>query len=391
MTWFCSALLLAVICGCGVDRPDITSTQPADHDDGDRAVAADDAPRAVRTNKTEPKPDKPAGREANAALASADPNDVFAVVEDDANFVIVEEGDATFYAMRPPAGVDATQFTVILPQSEQKPAVKANPRFRLPEGFVALPETGYSDEGLPLRIACQVDGSVMALIPASFSLQGTNNGFSEARPQFSIYLDPYYIDVAEVTLGRFERFRTWSREAKKRAVPPPRNVSSPKTHPALGISWADARMYATWAGKELPTEAEWEKAARGPDGLLHPWGNGRPAWSPPRTRTQIDPVMSFRTDVSPYGVYDLAGNAREWCADYYSAEAYQEAANYGATGLRNWTGPKRPSVDNCRVVKGNGPGWMLWHRWPVHMRESDDDVGFRCVLRGVLSGEAGAD
>jgi formylglycine-generating enzyme required for sulfatase activity len=97
--------------------------------------------------------------------------------------------------------------------------------------------------------------------------------------------------------------------------------------------------------------------------------------------------MSFRTDISPYGVFDLAGNAREWCSDSYSDVAYQEATRNGETVVRNWPGPKRAVIANHRVVKGNGPDWMSWHRRPAHMRTPGNDVGFRCVLRGVMTGD----
>ena len=145
-----------------------------------------------------------------------------------------------------------------------------------------------------------------------------------------------------------------------------------------------ARMAAISSGcavsSKVTCRTEWERAARTEAGWRTPWGNGRAIWSRSRELHQIDPVMSFRTDVSPYGVFDLAGNAREWVSDWYSDTAFADAAKR-PLDLPNWPGQRKPSIDNHRVVKGNGPDWSVWHRAAQHMSHEAADIGFRCVLR----------
>ncbi len=147
------------------------------------------------------------------------------------------------------------------------------------------------------------------------------------------------------------------------------------------MSWGEARAYARSLGEDLPTEAQWEKAARGRDGFSAPWGNGRAIWPRSRKLDQIDAIKSFRSDQSVYGVFDLAGNAREWCLDLYSDRAHHELSNVSPQRARNWKGPRNVPNSNYRVVKGTGPDWAVWHRHHADMRQHAADIGFRCVLR----------
>lgn len=276
--------------------------------------------------------------------------------------------------------VDSTSF-VILKNATQDEQNKPDSSFELPDGFSAVEEAGYSDRGLPNRIRCEKDYSEMVLVPVGVSTQGTNEGEKNEAPQFVIYQNDFYIDVHEVTL---EQYRRWRSEmiGKKGKVPnQAMNNSQPADFPALGIFYSDALNYARTMGKQLPLETQWEKAARGETGFLYPWGNGRPLWSKNRKLGQIDSVRSFSGDLSPYGVFDLSGNAREWCRDWYSEKSYQGASRFADAGVvRKWTGPKRAVVPSTRVVRGNQNSWEVTRRAGENMRTPSADVGFRCVL-----------
>jgi formylglycine-generating enzyme required for sulfatase activity len=251
----------------------------------------------------------------------------------------------------------------------------------LPSGFHAIAGSGRSPVGWPLRIRSGVDGAEMALVTGGAVIVGHDGDPPESSPQITVVVDSFYMDVSEVTLERYKRYRKEVNEEHGRhAVLEPDNASSPPDFPVLGVTLKQAEFYAHWAKKELPTEAEWERAARGEAAFAHPWGNGRTIWSQARKRNTITPAKSFGTDVSPFGIYDLAGNAREWCTDRWSATAFADAQKSSSSPLRNWKGPRNAPVD-VHVVKGNGPHWDAWYRAGMNGTQHHADVGFRCVLR----------
>ena len=286
-------------------------------------------------------------------------------------------------------GVDSTQMIIA---SVATPANKRTARqgFSLPKGFVALTDSGYSEDGLPLRIQCEKSGTTMALVPAGIFKMGANEGPSDCQPEFSLHLDAYYMDVFEVTVGDFENYRQDQKE-KKKPIPLTTNPSAPSRTPVLGVPFGTAQSYARWLSLELPTEAEFEKAARGPHRLRTPWGDGRAVWPVARTTETLVVTGAFANDRSPYGIYDLAGNAREWCSDLYSDHAHREAVASSNQTPRNWAGPKKVSNINLRVVKGNAPDWSAWGRQSRDIGKGFPDVGFRCVLKvTVPEAKAGA-
>lgn len=287
----------------------------------------------------------------------------------DGNQFVVESGKP---------GVDSSRMVVSATDSTPK----ATPRigFNLPTGFVPLPEYGYSEDGLPLRIRCTKTNSVLALVPGGVATVGTTSGPAECQPELSVHIDTFYMELFETTVEQFEVHRQEMKE-KKKPVPVFTNPTAPPGTPVLGVQWGAAQVYARWAGMELPTEAEFEKAARGPNSLRTPWGDGRAIWPNNRTPETLTPVGSYSGDLSPYGIYDLAGNAREWCNDNYSDHAHKDAIGPAGQVPHNWPGPRRTSNMNLRVVKGNGPDWSAWHRQGREIGKSQPDVGFRCVLR----------
>lgn len=269
--------------------------------------------------------------------------------------------------------VDSTKFAVAKPQAT------AAATFKLPEGFTVVNEAGANAEGMPWRITCGKDGSVLVLVPAGPCVIGTNEGAENAAPQHGVYLDDFYIDTLEVTAEQYEKFRDSQRDAKKRYPFPARPSDDPR-EPVLGVNWSEALQYTRWAGKDLPTEAQWEKAARGTGGFVHPWGNEKYLWQRAREPAQIDKVGSFPGDQSPFGVVDLAGNAREWCADWYSDTTYKQLLASGDSVPRNPTGPKTAPQHNQRVVRGGDPMWRAWSRAGVVGTDRPQDIGIRGVL-----------
>ena len=224
----------------------------------------------------------------------------------------------------------------------------------------------------------------MALIPAGEFAMGSVRGSAHARlpegPQRLVYLDAYYMDVHEVRTQDYARFLS----ATQHAAPKAWSQVDLRRHgdrPVVGVTWEDASAYCAWVGKRLPTEAEWEKAARGTDGRQFPWGNEAPTsaratlakkWQGYDTPT---PVGSLEAGKSPYGVYDMAGNAMEWVADWYDPTYYQHAPEKN---------PRGPEHGKAGIVRGGGWGFL-----PKDARTATriyppretrcTNIGFRCA------------
>lgn len=207
--------------------------------------------------------------------------------------------------------------------------------------------------------AKELDPVPMVTIPAGEFLMGNPEGKGRADewPQRSVYLDAFAIDQVEVTN---ERYLAFVATTGHRNPPSPygtgplMSAKGIEQLPVVQTTWYDAKAYCSWAKKRLPTEAEWEKAARGTDGRQFPWGN-EPAtvkranfdreWEEEKT---LQPVGSLPDGDSPYGVKDMAGNAREWVSDWYDADYYKHAP------ARNPQGPDKKGV--VRSIRGGS-----WH------------------------------
>jgi formylglycine-generating enzyme required for sulfatase activity len=137
------------------------------------------------------------------------------------------------------------------------------------------PPQGKDGKGMPPETIKGQDGAPMILIPAGPFTMGSNDGLPNERPEHLVDLDAYSIDQYEVTLALYRKFL----DAGKHDSPPTWDDEAATTvgdRPAIGMKWADAEAYCKWAGKRLPTEAEWEKAARGTDARRYPWGSMQP-------------------------------------------------------------------------------------------------------------------
>ncbi len=222
------------------------------------------------------------------------------------------------------------------------------------------------------------DGAQLVWVPPGEFTMGSND-YDAEKPPHKVDLDGYYIYKHEVTVAQYRKFCT----AKKCDMPSAPSWGWQDNHPMVNVSWEDAKAYAQWAEAALPTEAQWEKAARGTDGRIYPWGMD---WDPTKCCNstgdlnpgQPSPVGSFSTGDSPYGCLDMAGNVWEWCADWYDAGYYAQSTTKNPTG---------PVSGDARVLRGGS--WYYYH--PDYFRATyrngdnpshgHNDGGFRCVLR----------
>lgn len=211
--------------------------------------------------------------------------------------------------------------------------------------------------GLRNRLAVNAkDGSVMVYVPAGEFEMG--DGRENDCPKHWVSLSAYWIGVYSVTNAQYLRFV----EATGHRVPDQAGFGTPvwkgrsyppekADHPVVCVSWEDAVAYAKWAGCALPTEAQWERAARGPRGLIYPWGND---WDAGQCRNDKNkgnettcPVWGYPGGVSAYGTYNQSGNVLEWCADWY------DGGYYGRSPKQDPLGPEGGSI---RVFRG-GSWW----------------------------------
>ena len=282
----------------------------------------------------------------------------------------------------------------------------------LPPPIVASPSDLARFAQLPKSIVWERDGKEMVLVPADKFLMGTSQEqlaelkrrykwdhewMRRETPQRRVYVEDFYIDKYLVTNAEYERFVeatshvteaeiegwgwVWEESLKKVEGADWRHPSGPEStiedrmdHPVVMVSWNDAAAYADWAGKRLPTEVKWEKAARGAQGWLWPWGN---EWDERKANTieagthSITPVGSYPAGASSYGCLDMAGNVWEWMADWLKAYP-------GSDYMDKDLGEK------YKVLRGgswNGYGDVTRCAFRVRFDPSNrgNDIGFRCV------------
>lgn len=287
----------------------------------------------------------------------------------------------------------------------------------LAEDAAVQPEPVPAAAELPKTKINQNDGAEMVLIPAGEFLMGSSEAeitawlkahsdakresFANELPQHKVYLDAYYMYKTEVTVAQYRKFCA----ATKREMPLEPFWKWQETHPIVNVTLDDASAYAVWAGASLPTEAQWEKAARGTDERLYPWGNTWDAGKAQCSKVEFGdakgpaPVGSFPAGVSPYGCLDMAGNVWEWCADWYAKDYYKDAP------ARNPTGPTVAQASLVALILIDEDGYYViekgkarvlrggcWcYYYPRNFRTAyrsngsptyrSDDYGFRCVVR----------
>lgn len=286
-----------------------------------------------------------------------------------------------------PAGSVPSQGSP-LPMPTEEPAATATPT------LIPTPT--------PIQIVTEIvppDGMVLVRIPAGEFIMGSSRGedpqaYEEELPQHIVYLDEYWIDQTEVTNAQYALC-----VASGACTEPANRYSARREsyydnsqyadYPVIFVGWNQAAAYCTWAGRRLPTEAEWEQAARGPDGRIYPWGstfdgtlagycdvNCDLSWKDDRFDDgyiETSPVGSYPQGASLYSVLDMAGNVYEWVADWYGP--------YGRDRLTNPTGPASGLE---RIIRGGSWGDDHNHvrsaiRSHIHPDNWLDFVGFRCA------------
>lgn len=391
----CCLLAVVVAVGCGGGDDD-SPQQPQKSAGGLTRVGPAQPAQSVSPLRTvrrkKKKKEKAEKTTAKPKLPPHNPADLFVVAPADAppyaapedRFAINTDPDAlNRFELVAVSNGDSSQVVIENPPTRQSPRTNIiqTGGSSLPAGFEAITEAGKSSDGMWLRIRCTADDAEMALVLGGPGVLGSDTADSVAQPRVPTEVGPFYMDIHEVTIARYQKYIDHERE-KRSPRPPgsPANETAGANTPALGLQWRDALGFCRFAKKELPTEAEWEKAARGEKGFPHVWGTGAPIWHRKRNIMQIGDVGEYPNDVSPYGIHDLAGNAREWCADWF-APSHTEASKSEGGVAKNWEGPKRGRPTSHRVVKGNGPNWALWYREGKNMSERPEYVGFRGVLR----------
>jgi formylglycine-generating enzyme len=251
-----------------------------------------------------------------------------------------------------------------------------------------LPPAYNGEPGTKIGDVCvnPKDGAEMMWVPAGEFIMGSTEEQTAAalkrrggsaitkffldseKPQRKVYLDGYWMYRYEVTVAQYRKFC----DATKREMPEAPSQIWKDDHPMSWVNYQDAADYAKWAGVSLPTEAQWEKAARGADGRIFPWGNLWDAAKCASSGESTQPVGSYAAGASPYGNMDMAGNVWEWCADWYYPDYYRNAP------AKNPTGPSAPVKHSVPGIIGEVSGARVLHGGSFGSVDSDY---FRCAYR----------
>ena len=372
----------------------------------------------------------PVEKKYSQAIVSAElrdaKGDLFARFEDQANIEI----NGNLYT--PHSNVGVCPFAVARAMDDLKKRILAEgasitrhlatssaipPQRERQEGTPPSPPSPSRPSDAPSTTPPGTKGGEMVLVPAGEFTMGSNSGQDDEQPAHRVYLDTFFIDKYEVTNAQYAEFMrsTGHRRPAGALWHPIGNtreaqnaLSGYEDHPVEGVNWFDAQAYCQWAGKRLPTEAEWEKAARGTDGRTYPWGEQEPTCEyaimfDPEVdpwpfglgcgRPQTWPVGSKPNGVSLYGAHDMAGNVAEWVSDWYAFDYYARSPQANPSGpekggrifsLLGKKGPFRVLRGGNWSAEGDGVRSSRRGREEPDVRERARHIfvlvgGFRCA------------
>jgi formylglycine-generating enzyme required for sulfatase activity len=307
--------------------------------------------------------------------------------------VLIETVRNTDTASMPPAPAQVAGASpksdlpaVVSPRLQPSPAVRDHVPSAQDEKAIARVNdqlrAAQEDElnKLVQRGIAQPEG--MVVIPAGEFWMGAEDGLQDTRPLHRVHLSSYWFDKYEVTNARYRQCVEGggcTPPKDRQAFDDPQRVQ----HPVTNITWSQARSFCQWQGKRLPTEAEWEKAARGTDGRRYPWGNDeevvkRHVRKGERTAgtNGAEPVGRQAATASPYGVLDLIGSVSQWVKDWYAEDFYQTSSAWD---------PQGPLRGSFRVLRGGE-----WNEKQPDLRASYrgwDDVTYWGPTLGVRCAE----
>ncbi|HBP89294.1 MAG TPA: formylglycine-generating enzyme family protein [Nitrospirales bacterium] len=252
-------------------------------------------------------------------------------------------------------------------------------------GLPGLTPGAHDSQTLEQKIT-GADGAPMVLIPSGeFLMSNYYSRDPQGKGLHTVNVDAFYMDIYEVTISRYLFYlRSAQRQEPKIWTQP--NLPKSENRPVAEVSWYDAQAYCEFYGKRLPTEAEWEKAGRGTDGRIYPWGNRRPSggqysqyWYVDGTRvSKARGTMEIGRNEggkSPYNVHDLSGNVAEWVADWAAIDHDQESPR---------DNPKGPSKGDFKMIRGGSHPLevgilRLNERFMCPPATRFTTVGFRCA------------
>jgi formylglycine-generating enzyme required for sulfatase activity len=290
-------------------------------------------------------------------------------------FIDPKETHASDWSVSKPAGITYHIAPIIIEQQSVNETLQDSGEVDIPS---VAPDPALTIGSTQVSV---VDGMTMVYVPEGEFIMGSSTGYKKERPEHTVYLDAYWIDKTLVTNNMYINC------VVSGGCTPPLNVSPTKyghknsgNYPVVYVSWQQAHDYCKWAGRRLPTEAEWEKAARGVDGRIYPWGNDAPDCQKGNFKgcsEGLSVVDAYPQGASPYGALDMAGNVWQWVADFYGADYYS---------ISPYANPQGPESSEYYVLRGGAWNYgaerfaRTFTRLQMTPTHRATNNGFRCAL-----------